>query len=118
MSLKSLKRHEGYLLIDNRVSEGVSDQMAVTNGLPVGAGRGLFEAATYTCNHCEAIVVIEPKRTRERGYCRGCDHMICDSCAFIRSQTHECVTMQRLIDQKLSEVEKQTSQSSPILLPT
>jgi transcription elongation factor Elf1 len=40
----------------------------------------LVEAATYTCPHCNGIVVKEPKRTRERAYCYSCGENICDAC--------------------------------------
>lgn len=61
--MKSKRSHEGYLLIDNRC-----------------AGEGYKELPTLTCSHCSVIMVVNPLRTRERGYCRKCDHYICDAC--------------------------------------
>jgi predicted nuclease with RNAse H fold len=87
--MTSKKRHEGYLLIDNRC-----------------AGFGMTENATYTCSHCDAVVVMNPLRTRERGYCRGCDKYICDNCNVIRARTFECRPMQRVIDEVLTAAEK------------
>ena len=56
-------KRESFLIVDDRLS-----------------GGGLFEAATTTCSHCQRIVVLNPDRTRERGYCRKCVHYICDEC--------------------------------------
>lgn len=87
--MTSKRRHEGYLLIDNRC-----------------AGLGMTEVATYTCSHCDAVVVMNPLRTRERGYCRGCDKYICDNCTAIRARTLECRPMQKVIDEVLTAAEK------------
>ena len=61
--MRTKRNHEGELVNDNRAN-----------------GGGLAENATYTCSHCQRIVVINPLRTRERGYCRTCDHYVCDLC--------------------------------------
>jgi hypothetical protein len=74
-------------------------------GLPEEAGHGLYESATYTCGHCQAIVVINPSRTRERTYCRGCEHIICDACSAQRARTGECRPFQQLVDQTLTAAE-------------
>lgn len=117
--MTSLRSHEGWMYIDNRNNPGVDDATMVRMGYEPGAGRGLYESATYTCNHCNAVVVIEPKRTRERGFCRKCSHKICDACATIMAQTFECKTMAQVIDETLESVEKQaeTAQPSILLLP-
>lgn len=82
MSLKSLKRHEGYLMVDHRAGGGLTEQQAILSGYDpkhCRAGR-LFEAITNTCSHCGGAWVINPLRTREREYCKSCDHYICDGC--------------------------------------
>jgi hypothetical protein len=89
-------------MIDNRVSDGP---------------KGLFERAVYTCNHCGAQVVKNPDRTRERGYCRGCDSVICDACSLIRAQTMECKPITKLVDELLTAAEKRASVGSSFLLP-
>ncbi len=78
--MRSKRRHEGWLLIDNRHAPGVTLAQARVFGEPVaGAGAGgAFESATVTCAHCHAVVVLNPQRTRARGYCRCCDHYVCD----------------------------------------
>lgn len=98
--MKSLRSHEGYMLIDNR-NAPVDDATMVAMGYAPGAGRGLYESATYTCSHCNYVVVIEPKRTRERGYCRKCDQRICDACTAILAKTFECLPMKKLADDVL-----------------
>jgi hypothetical protein len=96
--MKTLRALEGELLIDHRNSPGVPGELLIANGLPVEAGRGLYESATYTCNHCQAIVVMNPNRTRERHVCRGCMHVICDGCAAEKARTLQCVTFQQKVD--------------------
>jgi len=55
--------------------------MVRASGLDVvGVGRGTFESATYTCSHCNALVVMNPDRSRPREVCRKCMHVVCDSC--------------------------------------
>jgi hypothetical protein len=104
MSVKSLRSHEGYLMIDHSQTMGVPDEVVVSQGLPAGAGKGLFEAPTFTCSHCQTIVIINPNRTRERAYCRGCDHLLCDPCGAERAKTFKCRTYNQLVDEYLNQV--------------
>lgn len=115
--MSSLRSHEGYLMIDQRNSPGMTEEQAVAAGLPPQAAKGLFESASYTCSHCNSIVVIEPKRTRERAYCRGCDQRICDGCGFIRAQDMKCRSFKALIDEMQEADLKQAGSSSTLLLP-
>jgi len=77
----SKKRTEGYLLIDNRNSPGVSSDLIRASGkeVPIVASGQIYESATMTCAHCNTIVVLNPQRTRPRGYCFKCDKYICDN---------------------------------------
>jgi phage terminase large subunit GpA-like protein len=102
----ALRNQEGYLMIDNRNSPGVSDDIMVAQGMPVGSGMGMYESATYTCSHCNSIVVIEPKRTRDRGFCRKCSQRICDGCTTVMALTLECVPMSMKIDLALEQAIK------------
>jgi hypothetical protein len=105
------------MLIDNRESPGVEDAVLAHLGLPSGAGRGLFEAATYTCSHCNVVVVLELKRTRARGFCVGCGQQICDGCAFIRTRTLTCLSMdQRITELQELDAVKQTDPDPPLTL--
>ena len=88
--MKSLRDQEGYLIIDHRASPGMP-------GLPP-----LLEAPTYTCRHCQRIVVMNPDRKRERAFCRGCNHRICDPCAAIKAQTLTCRTFDQVADEYLT----------------
>lgn len=65
------RSHEGYLMIDHRATR--------VPGAPV-----FFESATITCSHCQRVVVLNPDRSRSRGYCPKCDHYICDECEAAR----------------------------------
>lgn len=80
--MKSKQRFEGYLMIDHRFGAGVTQEFVHSvRGIDTPAvpeGR-LFEAATYTCPHCHAIVIINKERTRPRNYCHRCDHYVCDN---------------------------------------
>ena len=114
----NLARHEGYMYLDNRNSSGVDDAVMTKLGYPVGAGKGLFESATYTCSHCNAIVIIEPKRTRERGFCKGCGQRICDACNVVRQQTMVCYSMAQKIDELREHDAKQVESAAPSILLT
>lgn len=69
-------------------------------GLPAGAGSRLFEAPIYTCSHCEAGVLANPLRTRDRPYCPKCDHIICDRCEAVRvASGGACKPYKQLIEE-------------------
>jgi len=74
-------RKEGRLLIDHRNSPGISGEELAAAGLkhlqPMPAGV-TWESATVTCAHCGVIVILNPNRSRPRGYCRKCDSYVCD----------------------------------------
>lgn len=94
--MNSLRRHEGYLLIDHRASPGVSeDFIRSTRKAALTAPEGaLAEAATFTCCHCQAVVVVNRKRTRPRGYCAKCDHLVCDNPICSK----ECMPFAKILD--------------------
>lgn len=80
--MASLRRHEGYLLSDNRLS-----------------GGALVELPIVTCSHCQRGVVMNPGRTREREYCPKCDHYLCDQCGLTRKlDGGECRNFNQLLD--------------------
>ena len=93
----SKRDQEGYLMIDHRNSPGFSCDEVGTTAL--GPGK-LYESATFTCSHCQRVVVINPSRTRERGYCPKCDHYVCDECELRRVQSGgKCKTVLQLIEE-------------------
>ncbi len=79
--MPSLRKHEGYLLIDNRFGPGVSAEFIRATGkdAPIVPEGRMYESATITCSHCHTIVILNPDRSRPRNYCRTCDHYICDN---------------------------------------
>lgn len=109
--MKSKRQHEGYLYINHKDSPGISDELMqrVQPEMPSGAGKGLFEAATVTCSHCQVMVVINPLRTRARPYCPKCDHYICDLCYGVLTQTGACKTFKQIVDDTLEAAIKHES---------
>jgi hypothetical protein len=83
------------------------------------AGGRIFEADTYTCTHCNRVVVMNPERKRERYKCRGCNHHICDDCAAQRASGGPCRTMQQRYDEDMNSLAKgeRQAQASPLILP-
>lgn len=88
-----LPRGLGYLEVDQR---------NVDAALPPGVQR-YFEADTYTCTHCQVVVVMNPARKRERYKCSGCNHHICDPCAADRYSGKSCRTFTQLVDEALNQ---------------
>ena len=88
--MPSLRNKEGELTIDLRNSDGIPEsliQYALAHGKDIQGVRtgGLYESAVKSCVHCHAQIVLNPDRTRSRGYCRRCDAYICDACTEIAS---------------------------------
>lgn len=96
--MHSKRSLEGYLIIDNRhapVPKHQTHQFA-------GAGvSGVMEAPVLTCSHCHRQMIVQPLRTRERPYCRKCDHYICDDCALVaKLNGGECAPMTAVLDRQ------------------
>lgn len=113
--MKSKKRYEGYLLVDNRASPGVPDGLAISAGMPAGSGRGLFESATFTCSHCQTVVILNHLRTRERAFCEKCDHYLCDACGVLKAQSGVCRTFKQVVEE-VQEQAVRDEQNGLILL--
>jgi hypothetical protein len=77
------------------------DQRNVHAPLPPGTQRH-FEADTYTCTHCQFVVVMNPERKRERYKCGGCNHHICDGCAALKAAGGVCKTFAQKIDEAIN----------------
>lgn len=95
----SKRELEGYLRIDCRDGEGITPEQAMKAGrgtLPVGRGR-MIERATINCSHCQAMVVLNPDRTRARAYCPKCDHYVCDLCEAERVRTGVCRPFKQVV---------------------
>ena len=106
---KSKRSNEGYLMLDHSNSPGLDEKVIHEMGddLPLNAGRGKFEAPTYTCSHCQTVSILNPLRKRERVYCTGCDHYICDTCGAIRVKTGKCKTFLQIADEIQNKMVKQ-----------
>ena len=105
MNTKS--QRDGYLLIDESACpQGVFAPKPMKH-----------EMKTFTCAHCNGIVVMEPRRTRERAYCRRCDGYICDHCALVRQQTLTCKPFTAVVDELLEAAERQAATDAQIILP-
>jgi hypothetical protein len=94
--MRRLDQREGYLLIDHTASPGVSkadlDKLGMV-GPAVGEGQKL-ELKTFTCSHCQGVVIMNPERTRERASCHKCYARICDKCA----ATGECSPFEKKVE--------------------
>jgi hypothetical protein len=114
---RSKRSLEGLATIDHRDSPGIPDSLAVPNGLPVGTGKGFHELPTFSCSHCQAVVMMNPLRTRERAYCTGCDRYLCDRCGAARAAGVQCKPFLQLIDE-MQERDVRALQRGSIILPT
>lgn len=85
--------------------------------LPPGLNTTHFEADTYTCTHCNCVVVMNPSRIRERYKCNGCNHHICDNCAAERVAGAACKTMAQKIDEFITAQARQAVADPQIILP-
>lgn len=117
--MKSLRSHEGVFLMDHSASPGIPDAVLVAQGLPPGVGQERFESATFTCSHCEVIVVLNPDRSRSRGFCRKCEHYVCDPCEAKRVLTGECYPFKAMAQDFLERADKYGSEvfQSPLIIP-
>ena len=96
--MRTKRSREGYYSLDHGGGPGLTEQEARAGGLPLAAGRGVFEAPTITCRHCNRVVILNPNRTRERGYCPKCDAYLCDGCEVARRVTGECNPIAKQLD--------------------
>lgn len=96
----------GYFEIDQRAA-----------GIPVGTGTAVhFEADTYTCSHCQAVVVMNPERKRARYKCYGCNHHICDNCAAEMASGAQCVPFAKKVEDYFEQLARQTA-TNPEIMP-
>jgi len=101
MTVRSKRSREGYMMLDHRASPGLSEFHTWNDDLPPGSLTGLFEGPTYTCSHCTRVVVMEPQRTRERSFCMGCAHNICDDCGAIYAKTLACASFKKMAESRM-----------------
>ena len=112
MSRFSKRSLEGELLIDHSASPGLTPEQAAGFSVAVAGGE-VYESAINTCAHCQAMVVINPQRTRDRGYCAKCDKYLCDECGYRLHVTLTCDSVARRLDRAYEEAERG---ASPLLI--
>ncbi len=98
--MKTKRARDGYLMLDNRAGPGLTPADMAQIGLaghPGYAGGKLYEWAVMSCGHCAKDVVLNPERTRERGWCACCDRYVCDTC----KAAGDCRPVEKMIDQLL-----------------
>lgn len=122
--MPSLKRHDGELMIDHRFSRGLTAEEARAFGMPdipLGEG-GAVSLATVGCNHCGGVWLVNHYRTRERHYCKKCDHYLCDLCAAVTAQpnyVHRTISeLTDLITSGKFTFAPGSTTTNPILIPT
>lgn len=93
-----LGTNQGHLLIDHRASPGT----------PLVPSGTIMEAATFTCCHCNGVVVMHPQRQRARNVCRKCMRQTCD--------TLGCVTECNPILQAVGLAQRYPDSGQPFLL--
>jgi hypothetical protein len=120
--MPTLKRFDGELTIDHRAGCGLTPEEARAFGMPdvpLGEGR-MTSLATVGCNHCGGVWLVNHYRTRERHYCKTCDHYLCDLCAAVAEQSDY---VHRTIDQLTEMITSGKfafaggSTTNPILVP-
>lgn len=96
---------EGYLMIDHRAGAGIDVGTARAAGRDTIPVRGLFETSILTCSHCQQQVILNPDRSRERGFCPKCDRYVCDGCEAIRvASGGACKTWKQIMDEHVEAV--------------
>jgi hypothetical protein len=104
--MKRLRDQEGELLVDHRNSPGVPAELLVQFDLPLELSKHskVAEFPTFTCKHCQTVVIMNPERTRQRNFCKGCNHLICDPCAAIKHRTGVCKTFDQIADELMNQI--------------
>ena len=108
--MRSKRSREGEIVIDHRASPGLTPAQ-VAGFAPAVAKGELYESAVVVCGHCDAAVILEPKRTRDRGWCPKCDRYTCDDCEAQRARDGECRSVERRADAYLNHIERGGSSS-------
>lgn len=115
--MSSLRRLEGELLIDHSSSPGIPAGLADkwrAQGVTVAAPGEKLECGTYTCRHCQTIVILNASRTRERNVCRKCMAIVCDRPTCVL----ECQPFARIIERALSGRPVHVDPTTNLLLPS
>lgn len=107
----SKRSSEGVMLVNHKDSPGLDAEFLAQvakafpgqDTLPPGCGTGMFEAPIITCVHCQAMIIVNPLRNRQRGWCRKCGHYICDKCDLLKKLGVACKPWAQVIDEIMEE---------------
>jgi hypothetical protein len=102
--MKTKRSAEGYLLIDHSASPGLTEAEAHRGGLPVYAGRGLYETSVVNCGHCQKGIIVHPLLMRDVPTCSKCDSYVCESCKLTAVVTGACIPFTRVVDETQERV--------------
>ena len=110
--MSSLRDKEGYLMVDHRASPGLSaddiSRMRINPALALQLSEGkMLEVPTATCSHCQAIVLLNPNRVRDRALCLKCYNYICDGCNVALVHGKDCKPWAKVVD----EIHEEAAQS-------
>lgn len=95
----SKRDRENELKIDHRNSPGITPEQAAELGVTPVARGTVYHSATVTCSHCQRQIVLNPLRTRDRGYCPKCDGYTCDLCEAERvASGGKCLPFTQVVD--------------------
>lgn len=97
--MKRKRDLEGYVEVDHSNSPGITAEEAASVGSRLAVKGGtVLKSATSTCSHCQYTIILNPNRSRSRGYCRSCDHDICDRCSLMMKLGHPCKPFAQIIE--------------------
>lgn len=114
MARFSKRSLEGELYIDHSAGPGLTLEEVGHFNAPAVAKGEVYESAILVCGHCQAAIILNPNRSRDRGWCAKCDHYMCDDCTELAHVTLECRSFERLRDTVLEWAERG---ASPLLFP-
>lgn len=96
-----------------RQADGYFEHLEQYEGPDTPFKPGTFKADTMTCAHCMTVVLLQPLRQRERGWCWKGDHYLCDNCWTLYGRIGECFTEARTIDLIMANPESGVSLGRP-----
>lgn len=99
----------GYLIIDHSNSPGIDPidvPIRLRNSTPIVGEGKIFESEALNCSHCQRVIILNQKRTRERAVCLYCYHYVCDECNTIMRAAGQCIPFKKILDQAAAQVEK------------
>ena len=111
--MKTKRSQEGVVLIDHRNSPGISNEFIRANGLEgvapaVGAGQ-VYESALLVCSHCGTDVILNPDRSRDRGWCMTCDKYLCDPCTALKHAGVPCSPVMKKLEAAWNELDRKST---------